>query len=621
MKYKILSLNAGYSLYSLLQNNPNLNAQFGLLGMDCRQEIAVMNSNQLIDQISRSVKDYRLILILDNAPELRAREILAQGFHKPLYCPTGVSGQIPQDAVALTEQGLSQPGFVMLYSTCCIALIPGTGSAAVRMIVNQLYPLLLRQLFPGSVMVDVPLRAEQGQTAAEYLERVKKRNPDFLPMLGGTKESPVLRLIAMKETEKQSRSCCDSFLEDMVTECGNLTTVSGVGMRGTRAVQKRRQKEETTPDFTGRYSSTDCSLNDNPSMNGYLLEQDVFLDDEDEDNALYEEEDFVPSPKSRRQRKTEKKLEKQNRKMQNVSGGEAAAERRSPIISFLLVVFILIFIGSVGYLGYYYWKSAQNRTAYESLKDVYNQTTLIAPPGYPNGYDKDFAALWQINPDTVGWLSIDGTDLDYPVVQTTDNTKYYRTNFEGEYSEHAVPFVDAQVDLKKPSDNIIIYGHNIRTDGQMFNILKGYTELEFYQQHPVVEFDNVYHKGKYKIVSVFYANTLGQHGEIFPYHEFINAQSTEEKQAFIDDILIRSIINTGVDVRPSDELLTLSTCSYEFKDARYVVVARKVRKGESAEVDTSKAQMNPTPLYPDVWYQLFGGTKPDEAQLKANLPH
>ena len=104
---------------------------------------------------------------------------------------------------------------------------------------------------------------------------------------------------------------------------------------------------------------------------------------------------------------------------------------------------------------------------------MYDSPTLIAPAGYPSDYDKSFAALWEINPDIVGWISIDGTDLDYPVVQTTDNTTYYRTNFEGEYSEHAVPFVDAAVDLSKPSTNTIIYGHNIRTDGQMFNILKG----------------------------------------------------------------------------------------------------------------------------------------------------
>ena len=271
------------------------------------------------------------------------------------------------------------------------------------------------------------------------------------------------------------------------------------------------------------------------------------------------------------------------------------------------------------YLGYYYFKSAQNRSAYQTLRDVYDTPTLIAPAGYPSGYSKDFAALWELNPDTVGWISIDGTALDYPVVQTTDNTKYYRMNFEGEYSEHAVPFVDASDDLQKPSTNVIVYGHNIRTDGQMFNILKGYTDLSFYQEHSVIDFNSVYHDGQYKIISVFYTNTHAEHGKIFPYHEFIDAQDAQQTQDYIDSVLVRSIINTGVDVRSDDQLLTLSTCSYEFKDARFVVVARKVRKGESASVDTSAAVMNPNPLYPDVWYQLFGGSKPDEAQLKAAL--
>ena len=231
----------------------------------------------------------------------------------------------------------------------------------------------------------------------------------------------------------------------------------------------------------------------------------------------------------------------------------------------------------------------------------------------------DLAACKAQNSDFIAWLQIPGTSVNYPVVQTTDNTKYYRMNFEGEYSEHAVPFVDASDDLQKPSTNVIVYGHNIRTDGQMFNILKGYTDLSFYQEHSVIDFNSVYHDGQYKIISVFYTNTHAEHGKIFPYHEFIDAQDPQQTQDYIDSVLVRSIINTGVDVRSDDQLLTLSTCSYEFKDARFVVVARKVRKGESASVDTSAAVMNPNPLYPDVWYQLFGGTKPDEAQLKAAL--
>ena len=322
---------------------------------------------------------------------------------------------------------------------------------------------------------------------------------------------------------------------------------------------------------------------------------------------------------NRKEQKRAAKQEKARRRQEKKTAERDEPRGRPLIVKALLTVFVLVFAGSVSYLGYYYFKSAQNRSAYQTLRDVYDTPTLIAPAGYPSGYSKDFAALWELNPDTVGWISIDGTALDYPVVQTTDNTKYYRMNFEGEYSEHAVPFVDATDDLQKPSTNVIVYGHNIRTDGQMFNILKGYTDLSFYQEHPVIDFNSVYHDGQYKIISVFYTNTHAEHGKIFPYHEFIDAQDAQQTQDYIDSVLVRSIINTGVDVRSDDQLLTLSTCSYEFKDARFVVVARKVRKGESASVDTSAAVMNPNPLYPDVWYQLFGGTKPDEAQLKAAL--
>lgn len=656
MKHIILSLNAGYSLHSLMQSNPNLSAQFELLGIDCKREVAVADRNQLITQISQSVKNNRLILILDNEPQIRAREILAQGFNKPLHQDAKAlqniseyftragrmadqellkDAMIPKDAVALSEAGCPFAGFAMFYPTCCIALVPGTGATALRLIVNHLYPLLLKNLYPGAVMTDVPIREECVQDVQEYLERVKRRNPDFLPMLGGTSARPVLRLIAVKESRSQSAQCCNSFLEDLVSECGNVTTISGVGMKGIQAVEKNRKKINETLDFTNsRQFAASSKVNPTPavlastnfpkgsSSSLYLLDDDIDLDDDILSDIEYEDdEELQEVSKSYHPKKAKKKQNNKRSKQQQWADDDVVAEKRSPIITLLLIVFIVVFLGSVGYLGQYYWKSAQNRTAYQSLRDVYNQTTLIAPQGYPKGYDKDFAALWELNNDTVGWISIEGTDLDYPVVQTTDNTKYYRTNFEGEYSEHAVPFVDAQADLKKPSENLIIYGHNIRTDGQMFNILKGYTKLDFYQQHPVIDFNSVYHKGKYKIISVFYTNTLSDHGKIFPYHEFINAQSNQETQNYIDDVLVRSIINTGVDVLPSDELLTLSTCTYEFKDARYVVVARKVRKGENDSVDTSKAQMNPNPLYPDVWYQLFGGTRPDESQLKANLPH
>lgn len=620
MKNQVLLLNTGYSLRGLMQSNPNVAAQFALLGIDFEQERQVSSRHQLIEQVSQSVRECQLLLLVDHDPQLRAREILAQGFRKPLHRDEQAAqnlaahGQmdtamIPQDAVALTDPGCSQAGFVLFFPNVCVALVPGSAAEVLRLIANQLFELLLPHYFPGAVTVDVPLRADRLESVRDYLERVRRRNRAFLPLLGGTTSNPVLRLIAVQDSQKRSRQCCDSFLEDLVSECGNVTTVSRVGVRGMRALERSSTPPQT--EFADRVSappSRSASSDPYAALSEQPYEPDELYEDEVEDEVELPEEPLRPS---RRQKKAARRARQQKE--------EEPRRRRSPLITLAMALCVCVFLGSAGYLGHYYWKSAQNRTAYETLREVYDHHTLVPPAGYPLSYDRDFAGLWEINPDVVGWLSIDGTALDYPVVQTTDNTKYYRTNFEGQYSEHAVPFVDAAADLKRPSDNLIIYGHNIRTDGQMFNILKGYKELSYYQEHPVIRFDSVYHQGEYQIISVFYANTLSQHGAVFPYHEFIDAQSTQQKQDYIDSVLVRSIINTGADVKASDELLTLSTCTYEFKDARYVVVARKLRPGESAKIDTSKAAMNPNPLYPDVWYQLFGGTKPDEQQLKAAL--
>lgn len=650
VNHKVLLLDTGYSLYRLMQQNPTLREEFELLGLDFSDEVRVNDRSRLIEQISASVRSCQLVLLVDHAPQLRAREILAQGFNKPLHQNEQAAADIrkylgnqgrmpndrllqgammPQDSLPLSDPGCGQAGFVLFFPNTCVALVSGSAQEVLRQVANGLFDAMLRHFYPGAVTADIPIRADKRKAVEDYIERTRRWQQNFLPILGGTPDHPVLRLIALREEEKLSRSCCNSFLEDLVSECGRVSTFSGVGTKGLRAVEKKQQKSYNPDSFTdgAQMNPSEKATPDYSGIPAPQMQQLPYDDDWDDD--LYDEEDEeeeswqpqpTPSePVNRKEQKRAAKQEKARRRQEKKTAERDEPRGRPLIVKALLTVFVLVFAGSVSYLGYYYFKSAQNRSAYQTLRDVYDTPTLIAPAGYPSGYSKDFAALWELNPDTVGWISIDGTALDYPVVQTTDNTKYYRMNFEGEYSEHAVPFVDASDDLQKPSTNVIVYGHNIRTDGQMFNILKGYTDLSFYQEHPVIDFNSVYHDGQYKIISVFYTNTHAEHGKIFPYHEFIDAQDAQQTQDYIDSVLVRSIINTGVDVRSDDQLLTLSTCSYEFKDARFVVVARKVRKGESASVDTSAAVMNPNPLYPDVWYQLFGGTKPDEAQLKAAL--
>ncbi len=124
----------------------------------------------------------------------------------------------------------------------------------------------------------------------------------------------------------------------------------------------------------------------------------------------------------------------------------------------------------------------------------------------------------------------------------------------------------------------------------------------------------------YKIFSVFITNAYENQGEVWNYHDYADFKNADEENAYLNELSRRSLIDTGVDVRRGDKLLTLSTCTYEFKDARLVVVARAVRRGEDAAVDVSAASENPYPLMPDVWYRTFGGEKPDDAMLMQLSP-
>lgn len=263
-------------------------------------------------------------------------------------------------------------------------------------------------------------------------------------------------------------------------------------------------------------------------------------------------------------------------------------------------VAIIVFIGSCSYLISYYGQSDHNAKFYNGVADLLGNGEVSE--NYPRAYLTKFASLWEMNEDIVGWLSIDGTQVNYPVVQTDDNDYYLHKDFSKADNKYGIPFADCRVDIEKPSTNIPIYSHNMK-DGQMFGELINYQSLDYYKQHPVINFDSLYEEGKYKIVGMFIASTLPEHAPNFEYHNFIEAETDEELMAFANEVLSRSLIVTGVDIQPGDQLITLSTCTYDFKEARFAIVARRVREGESETVDTSASYVNPNPVMPKAWYE------------------
>lgn len=219
--------------------------------------------------------------------------------------------------------------------------------------------------------------------------------------------------------------------------------------------------------------------------------------------------------------------------------------------------------------------------------------------------------LCDMNPDTIGYLNINGTDISMPVVQrrTSDgNTYYLKTAFDGSPNKAGTLFLDyrARLEAKKRSDVLTVYGHNQR-DLTMFGELKFYKhDLDYYKAHPTVEFSSNYETSVYKIFAYFVAETLPEQtrdGVVFDYHNYIDLDR-DSYEKFIGNIMDRTQILTSVDVEYGDEFLVLSTCSSEFEDSRFVVFARKTRDGEDTAVDTSAAVLNENAKEPD-WNFIY----------------
>lgn len=229
---------------------------------------------------------------------------------------------------------------------------------------------------------------------------------------------------------------------------------------------------------------------------------------------------------------------------------------------------------------------------------------------FPQGMNLKYAYLYAINPELVGWIKIDKTNLDVQVVQTQDNEKYLKTDFYGKKSRYGCPYLDYRNDAKYLNDNNVIYGHHM-SDGLMFSNLDKYKTVEGYKESPIIQYDTIYQTYTFKIFAAFVTNSLPEHDNDYLFNYTVSDFSSDDSfMKFVQEIQKRSIFNTNVNVLPDDKLLTLSTCSYEFPKARLVIVARLCRENESTSVDTSGVTINPAPRYPQAWYDAKGMANP-----------
>ncbi len=217
----------------------------------------------------------------------------------------------------------------------------------------------------------------------------------------------------------------------------------------------------------------------------------------------------------------------------------------------------------------------------------------------PTPPPRDFTDLLARNPDVVGWIAIDGTPVDFPVTQTTDNTYYLSHDLDRQYDPEGIPFADYECDAGQ-RDHLIIYGHNMgKGQTARFSSLQNYRHPDYYTRHPVIQLDTPEGSALYKIAAVYALSARPEDGDYFDFNRHVEFADEADRQRYLDEVAVRSFYTAGEPPRPGERLLSLCICTYEMEDARLIVMARPLRPGEDGGPDP--VTKNPSPRLPARW--------------------
>lgn len=284
--------------------------------------------------------------------------------------------------------------------------------------------------------------------------------------------------------------------------------------------------------------------------------------------------------------------------MENIipRNGDLQMNVKKIIYYLILTALLIVFAVSAFFVGRYVLDSRQQTSRYNELAALVEQNRLKAigtsettgtneasvsaaepdgtmPVEEPPPILPEYEDLYEINNDLVGWLEIEDTVINYPVMQTPDEPNYYlHQNFDRQYNAHGCLYAAEACDLAAPSDNITIYGHHMK-DGSMFAGLAKYVQEAYWETHSYVRFDTLTERHTYQIFAVFRttANVGG-----FTYHQFVDAENAEDFDAFIATCKDMSLYDTGITPTYGDKIICLSTCEYTLQNGRLVVAAVRI---------------------------------------------
>ncbi len=249
----------------------------------------------------------------------------------------------------------------------------------------------------------------------------------------------------------------------------------------------------------------------------------------------------------------------------------------------ILLILLIIFIALVSYLGYLIYQNVRDKKLNADLQKDIESAKVMPEVNEVQLSEAEQQVVNKVNElqnenqDVKGWIQINDTKINYPLLQASEDNEYYlKRNYKKENSSYGSIFLDMSSDLNNNNSNLIIYGHNMK-DGEMFQNLMYYTDKDFYDNHKVINIYTNNEARKYEIVTVFKSRVFYQNEQdVFRYYYSFDLDTEEKYNDYINNCKKIQLYDTGVNASFGEQLITLIVCEYSQTNGRFVVVAKRI---------------------------------------------
>lgn len=213
---------------------------------------------------------------------------------------------------------------------------------------------------------------------------------------------------------------------------------------------------------------------------------------------------------------------------------------------------------------------------YKEIGDIKSDEATKELTKTDSSFIEKVKELKQENNEIKGWIKIEGTQINYPLLQSEDNNYYLSHNYKKEKNSCGSIYINSKSNIEDQNANVIIYGHCMK-NGEMFANLHKYKQKEYYEEHPEIKIITEEKEETYEIICAFKSRIYYQDEKnVFRYYNQHNFENEEQYNKYIENCKKIQLYETGIEAKYGEQLITLITCEYSQENGRMVVVAKKI---------------------------------------------